>query len=532
MRLHRFQSSAASNPAVRLASYPASHWPPLPSGELDVAVERKGTHSRKLGGPGGAWIGRQPPVIPLRLADMDFRCAQPIVDSIVDRAQHGLFGYTDSPPELDALLLGRLRSVYGCPSEPSRAWLRWIPGLIGGLNDAVRAVCSRPTDAVAVVTPSYAPFLGAPLNAGARLVRVPLVESRRGVDGLELHYAVDWRLLEQVCADPATKLVLWCNPHNPVGRCWTRRELARLARLCARHDVVICSDEVWGELPLDPTAHPFTSMLSLLPASAAVAAEADGLAASVGLTGSVGLAARRTGLEADGAAAHGDTAHGDTTSDPDALAGVPGLSERLIVLTSPMKAFNIASLCVGVGIVPDHKLWQLFDRACAGCADISCFGFATALTAYGDAECEAWRQRVVAYVRANRAYAYAALTSMGRVRCVLPEATYLMWFDATEALPPGTDALRFFLASGVGLSGGVPFGAAPGMCRINLACRRETLEEGLVKMAAALDEVWSEWNEEGGGAETGARRQSPRGCRDVSVDVTNKAVQLKRERER
>ena len=99
---------------------------------------------------------------------------------------------------------------------------------------------------------------------------------------------------------------------------------------------------------------------------------------------------------------------------------------------------------------------------------------------------------MLAYVEANRAYAHAALTSMGGVRCAVPEASYLLWFDATDALPAGTDALAFFLHAGVGLSGGTPFGAPPGFCRLNLACRRETLEDGLLKMAAALDELRGE----------------------------------------
>ena len=414
---------------------------------------------------------------------MDFRCAQPLVDTIVDRAHHGIFGYTDPSPELEDKVLSRLSRVYGCPRAPCSTWLRWIPGLIGGLNSAVGATCSQATDAVAVATPVYAPFLEAPRKMGARLIEVPLAESRRGVSGDELHYSIDWQRLEAAVADPHTKLVLWCNPHNPTGRCWTRRELARLARLCVEHDAVLCSDEVWGDLPLEPEAHPFTSMLALLST-----AEANGSSRVKGGDGEAPMAVNEGEKKGKVAAA----VVLDDNDDPEALAGVRGLSERLIVLTSPMKTFNIASLCVGFGIVPDDDLWRRFNRACGGCADISCFGFAAALTAYEHAECEAWRQRVVRYVNANRAYAYAALTSMGGIRCVKPEATYLMWFDATAALPPGTDALRFFLAAGVGLSGGTPFGAPPGMCRINLACRKETLEEGLLKMAAALDALRSE----------------------------------------
>jgi cystathionine beta-lyase len=253
-----------------------------------------------------------------------------------------------------------------------------------------------------------------------------------------------------------------------VGRCWTRSELVKLARLCVSHDVILCSDEVWGELPLDQAEAPFISMLALLPTSGAAATTT----ASAGTERPV----------ADVVAAGGAGA-----ADGDGREGVAGLAERLIVLTSPMKAYNIASMCVGVAVIPHRSLWRRFDQACAACADISCLGFAAAMAAYEHPECEAWRLRVVAYVRANRAYAHAALTSMG-IRCVVPEGSYLMWADATHALRPGDDALQVFLAAGVGLSGGVPFGGAPGTFRINLACRRETLEEGLLRMAAAIDE--------------------------------------------
>ena len=167
---------------------------------------------------------------------MDFRSPQPIVDALVARAQNGVFGYTDCPLELEDLFLSRLRTVYGCTAELSAASFRWLPGLIPGLHHAVRATCSAPQDAVAIPTPIYAPFLDAPTMNGARLRTVPLGERRRGEGGHELHYEIDWASLEATCADPTTRLLHWCNPHNPVGRCWSRRELVAVAQLCVdRH---------------------------------------------------------------------------------------------------------------------------------------------------------------------------------------------------------------------------------------------------------------------------------------------------------
>ena len=114
------------------------------------------------------------------------------------------------------------------------------------------------------------------------------------------------------------------------------------------------------------------------------------------------------------------------------------------------------------------------------------FGYVAAAAAYGDAECEVWRQSLVRYLRSNRDAATAALRQMG-VRFVAPESSYLLWIDATDVLPwAGANAEAFFREAGVGLTGGVSFGGRPGTCRLNFGCTRATLEEGLARMAAAI----------------------------------------------
>lgn len=412
--------------------------PPLPSGELDAKVDRTSTWSRKIEGRGGRYSGRSPPVVPLWVADMDFRSPQPIVDALVARASNGVYGYTDAPPELETLMCSRLETVYGCSIPAEASWFRWLPGLLPGLNHAVVAACGdAPSSGVAIPTPVYAPFLDAPANNGRELLRVPLVCERRGAaDDLELHFTIDWPSLEASLRVPSTKLLHWCNPHNPTGRCWTKEELERVASLCVEHDVTLCSDEVWGEVPLEPSAFPFTSMLSLL-------------------------------------------------SDGDGRGGIEGLAERLIVLTSPSKCFNVAPLDIALAIIPDPALRQKFRSAGSDAAEVSCFGYSAAVAAYGESECESWRQRLVTYLKANRDHAAGRLQEMG-IRCVVPEASYLMWMDCADVLPEGANAEEFFLEAGVALTGGVAFGGAAGTVRLNFGCRRETLDEGLERMAAAL----------------------------------------------
>ena len=224
------------------------------------------------------------------------------------------------------------------------------------------------------------------------------------------------------------------------------------------YDVLLCSDEVWGDVALTPDSHPFVSMLAL-------------------------LASPSDELPAGAAAAAAETA---TATDPEAARGVPGLLRLLMILTSPSKCFNVAPLDLAVAIVPDDALRARFRRCGADSAEVSVFGYSAAMAAYGDPECEAWRLRLIEYLRANRDHAAAALQRMG-IQCVMPEASYLMWMDASDALPNGVVAEDFFLDAGVGLSGGRAFGGSSGTVRLNLGCRREVLDEGLTRMAAAID---------------------------------------------
>ena len=174
---------------------------------------------------------------------MDFEAPRPVVDAVVARAKHGIYGYTDASAELEDLTLRRLKTLYGSTETPDRSWLRWLPGLLPGLHHAVRAACQSREDRVVLLTPLYPPFLDAVERNGATLVQIPLIDS--GASSIEIRFDLDWERLASALAHPATRLLHFCNPHNPAGRCWSRDDLERVARLCVESDVVICSDEVW-----------------------------------------------------------------------------------------------------------------------------------------------------------------------------------------------------------------------------------------------------------------------------------------------
>jgi len=362
---------------------------------------------------------------------------------VVACAERGIYGYTNCPQNLTALTLDRLRDVYGCV-EPKPEWFSWQPGLVPGLSHAVRiavrsaAAAQRAPDTdatrVAVLTPAYPPFLAMPPFGGALLEAVPLRQEHTacGSGAAVLRYEIDWALLERSLAQASTRLFLFCNPHNPTGRCWTRDDVRRVASLCATHDVLLCSDEVWGEMPLEAPTTPFTSALAL-------------------------------------------------------LEEVEGLRERLIVLTSPSKCFNVATLDIALAVVPDPALQSAFVAVGRDQAEVTPFGFFAAEAAFGPAESEAWRQRLIDYVRANRDYAIARLGAVPGMLTTRPESSYLLWVDASAALPAGAkSAADHLLSHGVGVSEGVDFGGAPGCFRINLACLRTTLERGLGRVVDAF----------------------------------------------
>jgi cysteine-S-conjugate beta-lyase len=213
--------------------------------DFDTPVDRTGTASHKW----GKYESRD--VIPLWVADMDFRSAPAIVEALRQRASHGVFGYTDPPADLVREVRTSLLEEYGW--EVDADWIVWLPGLVTGLNVLCRAV-GAPGDEVATFTPVYPPFMSAPAFADRRTVKVPLVlrDGRWKPDLDSLTAALT----------PRTKLLLLCSPHNPVARVWSRDELSAIAEIARRHDLTVGSDEVHAGLVLDEHRRhlPFATM--------------------------------------------------------------------------------------------------------------------------------------------------------------------------------------------------------------------------------------------------------------------------------
>jgi cystathionine beta-lyase len=201
---------------------------------FDDQIDRRYTASEKWDRYGDRDI------IPLWVADMDFRSPPPVIEALHKRIEHGVFGYSGPPAELLETVVALFFREYGWQVQPE--WLVWLPGLVCGLNVACRAV-GQTGDAVATFTPVYPPFLTAPALAGRELVTAGLVEQQG-------RWVMDLDSLEQAITD-RTRLLMLCSPHNPVGRIWTYAEQLALAELVERHNLIVCSDEIHAGLLLD-----------------------------------------------------------------------------------------------------------------------------------------------------------------------------------------------------------------------------------------------------------------------------------------
>lgn len=379
---------------------------------FDAPPDRRGTDSQKW----QKYAGRD--VLPMWVADMDFEVAPAIVEALSARVGHGVFGYARPVSSTLDAIVESFSARYRWPVDPS--WIVWLPGIVCGLNVAARAFAGD-GDEVLSLSPIYPPFTTAPRNQGRAPRSVPLA-----LNAAARRWEIDWDALERAVT-PRTKLLLFCHPHNPVARVWSRGEVERIAAFCARHDLVICSDEIHCDLLLEPGAE----------------------------------------------------------HEPFAVA-VPGESGRLATFMAPSKTFNIPGLGTSFAIISDPGLRARFSKATAGIvAEVNALGYAACEAAYRSGE--PWRRALIAYLRGNRDFLLEAVSrDLPGVRIEAPiEATYLAWLNVSDL--GLANPVKHFEGGGVGLSDGVPFGAAPGSyVRLNFGCARSTLAEGLRRMKAAL----------------------------------------------
>ena len=221
-------------------------------------VDRRGTACVKWDAPNGAGIPAGD-VIPMWVADMDFRTAPCIIDALRERVEHGVFGYTEVPDTYFDAVISWFRRRRGWSIE--RDWILYTTAVVPALSVCIKAF-TEPGDAVVFLTPAYNCFFSSIRNAGCIGSASPLryvYPAGAGTIAVE----IDWEDLERRCADPKAKVLLICNPHNPVGRIWTAAELARMGDIARRNGLVVLSDEIHCELEMP--GHTFTPFAAVSP---------------------------------------------------------------------------------------------------------------------------------------------------------------------------------------------------------------------------------------------------------------------------
>ncbi|MCE5192847.1 MAG: PatB family C-S lyase [Candidatus Cryosericum sp.] len=366
-------------------------------------------------------------VLPMWIADMDFPVPKPVTEALIKRAQHEAYGYSFAAPSVLDAIIERLWRVYDWKVDP--AWILFTPGVVPALHAAVRAF-TTPGDAVVLQSPVYYPFWSAIRENGCQVANNQLLwNGTRYVMDLEGLKSVFLPHASGMSASPSrVRMIILCSPHNPVGRVWTRDELAAVGEIALANDAIVVSDEIHCELMLNGSRHtPFASLS-------------------------------------------------------------PELEQNTIVCMAPSKTFNLAGLATSFIIIPNPRLRAAMQRRITGAVgSVTPFGY-TALEA-SFREGDEWLTQVLHYIEGNVTYAQLFVQDhIPQVKVMPIEGTYLLWLDF-RALGMDVHELSRFLRekARIGLDDGYVFGpGGEGFARMNIACPRSTLQEGLTRLADAI----------------------------------------------
>jgi len=388
--------------------------------DFDVLPQRRSTPSLK-------WNAYDADVLPLWVADMDFPSPQPVIDALRRQVDSGLFGYPNMALHGDGLdlptfrgsLVDRMAVRYHWHIQPQD--IVFIPGVVVGFNTAAYALCA-PGEAMVVQPPIYPPMLMAAEATQRRRVDAPLV---RQPDG---SYVIDWDSFEAALT-PDTRMFLFCNPHNPIGRVYTREEISRLAEICLKHDLTIVSDEIHSDLIYSGYRHIPIASLS------------------------------------------------------------PEVADRTITLIAPSKTFNLPGLQCSIAIIQNAELRKKYNTVRNTLVPwVNLMGLIAGEAAYRDGQ--EWLDQVLAYLEGNRDFLRDFVRqNMPSIKLTPTEGTYLAWLDYRNAGLDGNPYQFCLDRARVALNDGSIFGpGGEGFVRLNFASPRSMLLEALTRLKVALAE--------------------------------------------
>jgi len=356
-----------------------------------------------------------PNVLPMWVADMDIPAPDFIIDALRQRLNHPVLGYTFRDNHYHNAITWWYKHLHGWDIDT--AWIDFCPGVVSGLSHAIRAF-TKPGDAVIIQPPVYRPFFTTVSANNRKLVLNPLIENNG-------QYTFNYDLLEKQVAQGARMLIL-SNPHNPIGKLWSKEELLKLGEICIRYNLIIVSDEIHSDLVFDGKKH----------------------------------------------------------------FSIASLSEQLASITvtfaSMSKTFNLAGLASGFVIIPNPTLKARFsaelEASGAGMGNI--FGF-EALKAAFTPQGEEWLGGLMQHLNSNWELLSEGLAKYGKVKVRKPDATYLVWADFRNTNLTDDQLNRLLVhEAGLGFSPGTEYGAeGKGFQRINIACPNQTIELALNRLA-------------------------------------------------
>jgi cystathionine beta-lyase len=384
---------------------------------FDELISRKGTHSIKYDLREKLFGNKD--VLPMWVADMDFRTPDFVMDAIRERAAHEILGYTLRPESFyEAIINWNLRK-HGW--QIKKEWITFSPGVVPAVNMAIMAF-TKPGDKVIIQPPVYHPFFSAVTNNGREILDNPLkIEQGR--------FMMDFEDLESRI-DDRTSMILLSSPHNPGGTVWHKRELERLGTICKKHGITIISDEIHADLVLFDNKHTPLASIS------------------------------------------------------------PELAEITVTAMAPSKTFNMAALATSYVVSSNPHLLKKFNHVMeqvhVGMGNV--FGTVALEAAYNHGS--EWLEQLLDYLEDNIRYVEDFVAkNIPEVKLMIPEATYLLMLDF-RALNLTNKELRELMTrqAEVAMNDGASFGKnGDGFQRMNIACPRATLKDGLQRIKNAID---------------------------------------------
>ena len=389
---------------------------------FDEVIDRTNHHSVKWDEMKTKFGDIPNDVLPMWIADMEFRSPKPVIEAIKKAAEHGIYGYTSRPDSYYQAIIDWMERRHNW--KVKKDWLAYSPGVVPALSLIIRAFC-QPGDKVVVQPPVYYPFFRVIENNGCHIVNNPLKLSNK-------KYFMDYDDLERKIDDPRVKLLILCSPHNPVGRVWQKEELIILGEICLKHHIIVVSDEIHADILFKGYKHtPFASIS-------------------------------------------------------------PTFAHNSITCTAPSKTFNLAGLQTSTIIIPNKKYYRIYNNILDSLAldENNVFGLVALEAAYKDGE--EWLEQLLSYLNENLKFLMKYFKErIPKIKVIRPEGTYLVWLDCRQLGLSTKDLNNFILKKArVALDDGYWFGAeGKGFMRINIACPRSFLEEGLKRIEKAVNSL-------------------------------------------